>query len=118
MKILKILIIAVVALLSIAAGLAKVMQAPQEMAFLQGVGLSPALIVVFGLVQLAGGVLLAPRKTRLIGAILAATTLALSTVLIFIDGNLGFGLVSLVPTALAGVIIYQSVKIPADESDD
>jgi len=40
LKILNILIISVVALLSIAAGLAKVMQAEQEMQFLQSFGLS------------------------------------------------------------------------------
>ena len=56
MKIVNILIIAIIALLSIAAGLAKVMQTQQELEFLQGVGLSSALIVAFGLVQISGGI--------------------------------------------------------------
>ena len=111
MKIVNILIIAIVALLSIAAGLAKVMQSPQEMEFLQGFGLSSALIVVFGLVQVSGGVLLVPQKTRLPGAVLATLALVVSTVLIFIAGNLVFGLVSILPIALGCVIIYQSVRI-------
>ena len=62
MKIVNILIIAIIVLLSIAAGLAKVMQAPQEMDFLQGVGLSSAMIIAFGLVQTSAGVLLVPQK--------------------------------------------------------
>ena len=72
MKIVSVLIIAIVALLSIAAGLAKVMQAPQEMEFLQSVGLS--------------------------------------TVLIFVGGDLTFGLFSIFPIVLAAVIIYQASK--------
>ena len=110
MKIVNILIIAIVALLSVAAGLAKVMQTQQEMEFLQGFGLSTALIVAFGLVQILGGVLLVPKKTRLPGAILATSALVVSTVLIFVGGNLTFGLVSMLPIALAGVIIYQSAR--------
>ena len=110
MKIVNILIIAIIALLSIAAGLAKVMQTQQEVEFLQGVGFSSALIVAFGLVQISGGILLVPRKTRMLGAVLATSALIVSTVLIFIGGNLAFGLVSILPIALACVIIYQSAR--------
>ena len=115
MKIVNILIIVIVALLSIAAGLAKVMQTQQEMEFLQSFGLSSALIVAFGLVQIMGGVLLVSQKTRLLGAVLAASALVVSTVLIFVTGNLIFGLVSMLPIALACVIIYQSARTTADK---
>ena len=108
MKIVNILLVTLIALLSIAAGTAKVMQTPQEMEFLQGLGFSTTLIVLFGLVQIAGGVLLAPRKTRMFGAVLTTAALFVSTVLIFIGGNLVFGLFSIVPIALAGIVIYQS----------
>jgi len=115
-KIVNILIVAIIALLSIAAGLAKVMQAPQEMEFLQGLGLSSVLIVVFGLVQILGGVLLVPRKTRMLGAVLATSAFVISTGLIFIAGNLTFGLVSILPIALACVIIYQSAVVTPNKS--
>lgn len=124
MKIVNILIIAIIALLSIAAGLAKVMQTQQELEFLQGFGLSSTLIVAFGLVQISGGVLLVLKKTRMLGAVLATSALVISTVLIFIEGNLAFGLVSIVPIALACVIIYQSARttqskaLNTDASDD
>lgn len=110
MKIVNILIIAIIALLSIAAGLAKVMQAPQEMEFLQGLGLSTALILAFGLVQIVGGVLLATKKTRMPGAILVTSAFVVSTVLIFIGGNFTFGLFSILPAALAGLIVYKAAK--------
>jgi hypothetical protein len=118
-----IFIVAAIALLSIAAGLAKVMQSPQEMEFLQGMGLSSFLIMVFGLVQITGGVLIAPKTTRLPGAILVALGFAISAVLIFIGGNVVFGLFSLIPAALAGMIIYQALRTTqnkpsnADDSD-
>ena len=118
MKIINLLVITVIALLSIAAGLAKVMQAPQEMEFLQGLGLSPFLIVAFGLVQITGGILMAPKKTRLPGAILVTFAFFVSTVLIFMGGNLAFGLFSIIPIALAVVIIYQTAKISNSKSSD
>jgi hypothetical protein len=109
-KIVSFLVITIVALLSVAAGLAKVMQTPQEMEFLQGFGFSPTLIIAFGAVQIAGGILLVPQRTRMVGAILAALALVLSTVLIFIGGDLTFGLLSTIPVALAGFVIYQSAN--------
>ncbi|NNK52521.1 MAG: hypothetical protein HKO99_13075 [Xanthomonadales bacterium] len=116
MKIIHILIIVALALLSIAAGLAKVMQAPQEMEFLQSFGLSKILIIVFGLIQIAGGVLLAPKKTRMFGAILAASAFGVSTVLIFVRGNVAFGMFSILPIALAGVVIYQAARTTHNKS--
>ena len=110
MKIVNIIIVAIIALLSIAAGLAKVMQAPQEMEFLQGLGLSSGLILAFGLVQIVGGLLLATKKTRMPGAILVTLAFAVSTVLVFIGGNVSFGLFSIIPIALAGLIVYQAAK--------
>jgi len=115
-KVVNLLIVAVIALLSIAAGLAKVMQTQQEMEFLQGLGLSPVLIVVFGLVQIVGGALLAPKKTRLLGATLVTSALIVSTALLFLGGNLAFGSFSVIPIALAGVIIYQTARTTHNKS--
>jgi hypothetical protein len=115
-KIVNYLIIAIVALLCIAAGLAKVMQTPQEMEFLQGAGLSPGLIIVFGAVQILGGLLLIPPKTRMVGAVIAAAAFAVSAALIFMSGNLNFGLISIFPVVLAGIVIYQSAGISPGKS--
>ena len=118
MKIASVLIIAIVALLSIAAGIAKVMQTPQEMEFLQAAGLSPALIVAFGLIQLLGGLLLVTQKTRMVGAVIAASAFVVSTILIFIGDNFAFGLFSILPIAFAGTIIYQSQRIVHNKSSN
>ncbi len=116
MKIVNILIIAVIALLSIAAGLAKVMQTEQELEFLQGFGLNSVLIIAFGIIQIAGGVLLIPSKTRMFGAVLTTSAFVASTILIFVGGNLGFGLLSTIPIALTCVIVYQSAIIAHNKS--
>jgi len=86
LKIINILIVAAIAILSVAAGLAKVMQSQQEIEFLQGLGLSIFVIMVFGLIQIIGGVLMAPEKTRMPGAVLVTLGFVVSTVLIFIGG--------------------------------
>jgi hypothetical protein len=117
LKIVNMLIIGVVALLSIAAGLAKVMQTEQEMAFLQGFGFSGALVIAFGLIQLAGGILLVLPKTRITGVVLAAAAFAVSALLIFFGGNWVFGLLSTIPVALACLIIYLSASIGQEPID-
>ena len=110
MKIVNVLLVVIIALLSIAAGLAKLLQAPQEMEFLRGLGLSPVLIIVFGLVQVVGGILLGLKKARLSGAVLVTAAFLVSTALLFMAGNISFGLISLVPVVLASLIIFQSTR--------
>ena len=66
--------------------------------------------MAFGVIQVLGGVLLVPPKTRMIGAVLATFALFVSAVLIFLNGNLQFALISLLPVLLGCVIIFQSVK--------
>jgi hypothetical protein len=111
MKILNIVLTIALALLSIAAGIAKVLQTPQEVEFLQSFGFSPMLIIIFGVAQILGGVLLAVPKTVQWGAIITFSGFAVSSVLIFIAGDLIFALVSMLPLALAGFIYSQSSKI-------
>jgi hypothetical protein len=109
MKIVHILIVAAIAILSVAAGLAKVLQSQHEIEFLQGLGLSIFVIMVFGLLQIIGGVLMAPKKTRMPGAVLVTLGFVVSTVLVFIGGNVTFGLISVIPAALAGMISYKTL---------
>jgi len=85
MKILRIIILVIVTLLSLAAGLAKVMQVPQEAA-------------------------VAIPKTRNIGAIVTAVIFLISAIMIFMNGQVGFGLFSLLPTALAGSVLLFPAK--------
>ena len=95
-------------LLGGAAGLAKVTQAPPEIAFFAGLGLGAMVVVVFGVLQIAGALSLIFAKTRFIGAILLDVTFSLSVVMILMTGQIGFALVSVVPVLMAGWVIYDT----------
>ena len=99
------------ALLGVAAGVAKLLQTPQEMAFFQEqMGFSAEAIMAFGLLQLLSGLMLVFPKTRLIGAGILGMTLFLSSIVIFMAGEIGFGLVSLVPVVMADLVLWWEFK--------
>jgi hypothetical protein len=112
MKIVNNLLIIILALMSIAAGAAKIMLAPQEVQFLQSFGMNNPVIIIFGVIQIIGGALLAHKRVRLYGAFIVALGLLASTALIFFSGNVTFGLFSLLSVVLAIFVIKQSAKLP------
>ncbi|NNF66408.1 MAG: hypothetical protein HKM98_02760 [Gammaproteobacteria bacterium] len=115
MKIAITIIAVLIGLLSIAAGGAKVALVPEEVEFLGQFGLTNALIVVFGTVQVLGGLLMVIPKTRVVGSIIAALGFAVSAVLLLMAGNAAFAGVSLVPVVLALVVAFKgSERRPVD----
>jgi len=94
--------------MSAAAGLAKIMQAPQELEFLLGFGLSVFQIVIFGAIQLAGALLLVWPRVRVLGVTVSIAGFALSSFFIFKSGNVQFGLFSLLPIMLAFIVLWQA----------
>ncbi len=114
MNVLKIVLIGFIALLSLAAGLAKIGGAPQEIEFLSNFGFSHTLILAYGTAQVLGGMLLAFPKTIRFGAVLSFLCFVLSTLLIFSTGNIIFSLVSLIPVALCVVIYWISAPTVTD----
>ena len=98
------LILVVLILLSLSAGVAKVMKVPNEVEFFQGAGLSLGLLLALGFVQLIGGALLAFRRVRMLGAIVAALGFGISTVAIFLSGQAAFGVFSLLPVMMAAFV--------------
>jgi len=105
------LLIGLIVLLCITAGAAKVMRTPEEMAFLQRFAFNANMVTIFGLTQLVGAAMLLKRKFRTYGGILALSTFSLSSMLLFMAGNLTFALLSLLPIVFTMVLIIQSVKI-------
>jgi hypothetical protein len=111
------LVIIIIALLSLAAGIAKVTHSPQEVHFLQSFGFNDLTITLYGVVQvlasivLSVGAIFSNKRAKLAGAILVAMAFLLSSILIFVSGNWAFGLLSLLPVALTGQIINQTGKI-------
>lgn len=69
MKTFKTIILVLIILLGASAGIAKVMLVPDELAFFKSVGLSENLLILFGIVQLFGCLLVIFKKSRKSGAI-------------------------------------------------
>tara|TARA_R110000737_G_scaffold109203_4_gene142140 strand:- start:63 stop:434 length:372 start_codon:yes stop_codon:yes gene_type:complete len=116
MKIVHHLLIVIVTLLSVAAGIAKVMQSPQEVQFLQRFAFNDFAITCYGVMQILAavvliiGALIYDDRAKLTGAIAISIGFLLSSVLIFVSGNWAFGLMSLLPIILTGMIIKQVGK--------
>jgi hypothetical protein len=107
-KILHFVLIAIIALLSIAAGVAKILESPQEIQFLKGFGFNSTVILTYGLVQVIGGVLLAIPKTLKLGSIFTGFAFTLASILIILSGNYVFSLISLLPVVITVFIFWQS----------
>lgn len=105
-----IVMIYVLAALSVAAGIPKLLQMPQELGFLEDIGFSAIAVSVLGIVQLSGGVLLLWKKSRLPGAVLAGLAFLVSSLAIFSGGNTKFGLISLLPFTVAVIVIYSTLR--------
>ena len=105
-----------VTVLTIAAGIPKIMRIPAEVNFFQDAGLGETALLVFGLFQMTGGILLIFRKTRSWGAIQVALSFLLSAVMVFMSGQIMFGLVSLVPILMTGMVLKNSLGKQARSS--
>ena len=108
MKYLKTVNLIILVLLSLAAGAAKVMQVPDEVAFFQQAGVSLTLMLLLGTVQVGAGILICITRTRVVGLVLAGTGFLASTAVILMVGKLGFALVSLLPVLLAALAFRQA----------
>jgi len=97
MKTAQTVLLVFIVLLCLAAGLAKVMQVPNEVEFFQSLGLNSNMLIAFGALQIFAGVELAIPKTRKYGIAFAAFLFLASAVMLFISGNIPFGFVSLIP---------------------
>lgn len=108
MKWVKIIVLVLIALMSGAAGLAKVMKTPQETAFFEAVGLDLTFLIPLGIAQILGALLAVNPKTRRFGLGLVALGFLISAIMIFMSGNIGFGLGSLIPVIIAASLSFVS----------
>ena len=105
MKITYYLILAILVLLAISSGVTKIMLMPQDVEFFGKYGFTDPLLIVFGVVQLVGGVLLLLSKTRRLGAIAVAITFLISFVLLVMSKSFPIAIVTLACTALLVFLI-------------
>jgi len=103
-------LVSLLALLSIAAGSAKIASMPQEIQFFEDVDVSTELMLPLGVLQVIGGLLIIPPQSRRVGSALVATTFFASSAMIFAAGNNSFGIFSLLPVALASLLHWSARK--------
>ena len=92
------------------AGIVKVMRLPMEVEFFEYARLGGNSVVVFGVVQLVGSVLLVFPRTRFWGASVVAATFLSVTVMLFAAGLITFGVISVLPVAMVGIIIKANAR--------
>ncbi len=88
-------------LLSLSTGAVKLAQMPEEMEIFRQAGFPDWATMAFGVVQVAGGLLLLPPQTTRVGAVVTALTFAAATGVLFVNGLVAFGLFSLLFIASA-----------------
>ncbi len=98
-----------ITLLSIATGAFKLAQQPEDIELFAAIGMNTTATTILGLIQLIGGVLLIPGRTRTMGAWVMLLTFILASIAVFANQMLIFGIVSLLFIVMAyGVIHMQN----------
>ncbi len=92
-------------LISLGAGAAKLLQEPTEMQYFMDAGIGLNALLLLGGVQILAGILLIFHNVRRRGAVVAVVTFLVSTIIIFINGQIAFGAFSLLPILMAGYVI-------------
>lgn len=108
MKTVSTIILAVLILLAVSSGITKILLMQQDVDFFGKYGFSNLILVVYGCVQLIGGLLLVFTRTRFVGAAIVAISFLISLVLIAMEGNIPVGVATLIATLLLGVVMKQS----------
>ena len=108
MKIFMNIVLAILVLLAFSSGIVKIMLIEVEVQFYGSHGFTNSVLIAFGAIQLAGGLLLIAPKTRSVGGLIIAISFLISAVLLLISGNVPLAFISLVFVALACLITKQS----------
>ena len=106
MEILKTINLTLITILVIAAGVPKLMSMEHEVQFFSDVGLGTWALIPFGVIQSIGGILMALPSTRRVGAITSAVMLALSTLMLLVNGQTAMAGFSCVTVVMATLVLF------------
>lgn len=99
--------------LGAASGASKIARLPFEVAIFGAGGFSDKAIVMIGMTQVVGAIMLLLPSVRPHGGAVLAATFALFAVLTFMVGEVALGLVPLVFAAMGGLVVATN-KVPED----
>lgn len=97
-------------LLSISSGVFKLLQQEADIELFKAIGFNEIMITILGLIQLIGGILLIPSKTRKLGAYIIIPTLIIASIAVFANNLVVFGIVSLLFIAMAYFVLLMETK--------
>jgi len=98
----------ILVLLSTSSGITKIMLMPQDVEFFGNFGFTDQILILYGVSQLIGGIMLLVKQTRCAGAIIVAITFAISAVVLLAAKQLGFTVFTVVTLLMLGVVMKQS----------
>ena len=109
MKYIPTVILYILVFLAVSSGITKIMLMPQDVDFFGQYGFTNPLLMLFGAIQLASGVMLIFQKTRIAGAAIVAVTFAISAVVLILAGSVPATIATLVALALLGWTIRNTM---------
>jgi len=98
-------------LLSIATGVFKLLQQEADIELFSAIGFTETMTTALGAIQLLGGILLIPAKTRKLGAYIMIPTFIIASIAVFANNLIGFGIISLLFIAMAYLVIIMENRI-------
>lgn len=101
-------ILAILTLLAMSSGVTKIMLMQRDVEFFGQYGFTDPILIAYGVIQLAGGILMIVPKTRILGAVVVAATLVVSLVVLVMAGNFPVAIITLICIVLLVFIIRQS----------
>lgn len=104
----------ILALISVAAGVAKVMQMPQEVGFFAEAGLGTFPLIALGVLQLVAGGVVWIARFRQMGVWLITAGFFASVLVIVMTGNLQFATISMLPVVFGVGIALHIRQTPGD----
>ena len=110
MKVFMIILLAALTLLALASGISKILLVPRDVEFFGAYGFTDTTLILFGLVQVAGGILLIIPKTRIVGAALVGITFLISAFLLVLAGDIPAAVVTVLAIVGLGLIVKKAIK--------
>ena len=92
--------------LSLATGMFKILQQEADILLFEKISMTATMTTVLGVIQFIGGIMLIPKRSRIIGAYIMTATFVLASIAVFANGMIGFGVVSLIFILMALAVIY------------
>lgn len=108
LKIIHTIVLVALIFLALSSGATKIALMQQDVEFFGKYGFSNPILIVYGLLQLLGGILMIFGKTRFVGAVIVAITFLISLVVLLMEGNMPASIATIIATLLLGVIIKQN----------